>query len=73
VRMPTGYPKFKGLMAPIASCPIKLIIDNLTIGGGSCCTQELKAGMGKSLSGEMPQGVYSFILTYEYILQADGI
>jgi hypothetical protein len=27
---------------------------------------------GESLSGEMPQGVYSFILTYEYNT-ADGI
>jgi hypothetical protein len=71
VRMPTGFIPSQGPYAPIASCPItyKLIIYDRW---GQLIHSGTEGWYGGSQGGEMPQGVYSFILSYEYNT-ADGI
>jgi len=71
VRMPTGYVPSQGPYAPISSCPItyKLIIYDRW---GQLIHSGTEGWDGGSQGREMPQGVYSFILSYEYTV-ADGI
>lgn len=71
VRMPTGFVPSQGPYSPIASCPItyKLMIYDRW---GQLVHSGTEGWDGGTQGGEMPQGVYSFILTYEYNT-ADGI
>jgi hypothetical protein len=71
VRMPTGYVPSQGPYAPISSCPItyKLIIYDRW---GQLIHSGTEGWDGGSQGREIPQGVYSFILSYEYTV-ADGI
>lgn len=71
VRMPTGFIPSQGPYAPIASCPItyKLTIYDRW---GQLIHSGTEGWYGGSQGGEMPQGVYSFIISYKYNT-ADGI
>lgn len=71
VRMPTGFLPSQGPYSPISSCPIsyKLVIYDRW---GQLVHTGTEGWDGNSLGGEMPQGVYSFRLSYEYAT-ADGI
>jgi len=71
VRMPTGFLPNQGPYGPISSCPItyKLIIYDRW---GQLVHSGTEGWDGGSQGGEMPQGVYSFIISYEYNT-ADGI
>jgi gliding motility-associated-like protein len=71
VRMPTGFIPSQGPYAPIASCQItyKLMIYDRW---GQLVHSGTEGWDGGFQGGEMPQGVYTFVLSYQYNT-ADGI